>query len=124
VRLERDKALFSDSRLYRQAEEIAEDLLLNLQVPVPLADAVSCIREEGIELTFRPGDLDRPIGVLHGAIERGIDSVSPTTPSLRCSARWRALAIPARPHPSRSRPWRSVFSAGCGPMSQACRRHG
>jgi len=77
VRLERDKALFSDSRLYRQAEEIAEDLLLNLQVPVPLDDAVSYLRREGIELTFRPGDLDRAIGALQTAIERSVDLISP-----------------------------------------------
>jgi hypothetical protein len=96
VDLKRDQALFGDSRLYRQAEETAEVLLLNLQVPVPLADAVSCLRGEGIELVFRPGDLDRPIGVLQDAIERSIDSVSPyhAIPAL-----FRAVASldPARP---------------------------
>jgi hypothetical protein len=77
VRLARDQALFRDSRLYRQAEETAEALLPNLQVPVPLGDAVCCLRGESIGLTFRPGDLDRPIGVLQDAIERSIDSISP-----------------------------------------------
>lgn len=77
MRLERDKAFFSDSRLYRQAEEIAEYLLLNLPFPVPLGEAVACLRKEGVGLVFRPGDLDRPIRVLQEAIERGIDSISP-----------------------------------------------
>lgn len=97
MRLERDKALFNDSRLYRQAEEIAEELLLNLQVPVPLADAVSCLRGEGIELTFRPGDLDRPIAVLQAAVERSIDSISPyhAIPAL-----FRAVASLDRPRPA------------------------
>jgi hypothetical protein len=97
VDLERDRALFSDSRLYRQAEETAETLLLNLQVPVPLDDAVSCLRGEGIELTFRPDDLGRPIGVLQDAIERSIDSISPyhAIPAL-----FRAVASLDAPRPA------------------------
>jgi hypothetical protein len=75
--LARDKAFFSDSRLYRQAEETAGDLLLNLQVPVPLGEAVACLREDGDRLVFRPGELERPLRVLHEAIERSIDSISP-----------------------------------------------
>jgi len=53
MRLDRDKAFFTDSRLYRQAEEIADYLLLNLQVPVPLADAVFCLHKDGQGLGFR-----------------------------------------------------------------------
>jgi len=97
VDLERDRALFGDSRLYRQAEETAEALLLNLQVPVPLGDGVSCLRREGIELTFRPGDLDRPISVLQSAIRRSIDSISPyhAIPAL-----FRAVASLGPPRPA------------------------
>jgi hypothetical protein len=97
ARLERDKALFGHSRLYRQAEETAGELLRNLQVPVPLADAVSCLRAEGVELTFRPGDLDRPIGVLQAAIDHSIDSISPyhAIPAL-----FRAVAGLDRPRPA------------------------
>jgi hypothetical protein len=77
MRLDRDKAFFADSRLYRQAKETADDLLLNLQVPVPLTAAVSCLHKDGQGLLFRPGDLDRPLSVLQGQIERSIDSISP-----------------------------------------------
>lgn len=77
MRLERDKALFSGSRLYRQAGEIADELLLNMQVPVPLGEAVACLRDAGLDLAFRPGELERPIGALRSAVERQIDSISP-----------------------------------------------
>ncbi len=77
MRLERDKALFPGSRLYRQAGEIADELLLNMQVPVPLGDAVGCLRDAGLDLAFRPGELDRPIEVLRSAVERQIGSISP-----------------------------------------------
>jgi hypothetical protein len=77
MRLERDRALFSGSRLYRQAGEIADELLLNMQVPVPLGGAVSCLRAAGLDLVFRPGELNRPIEALRSAAERQIDSISP-----------------------------------------------
>jgi hypothetical protein len=77
MRLERDKALFSGSRLYRQAGEIADELLRNMQVPVPLGEAVACLRDAGLDLTFRPGELDRPIEALRIAVERQVDSISP-----------------------------------------------
>jgi hypothetical protein len=77
MRLERDKALFSGSRLYRQAGEIADELLLNMQVPVPLGEAVACLRDTGLDLAFRPGELDRPIEALRSAVERQIDFISP-----------------------------------------------
>jgi hypothetical protein len=77
MRLERDKALFSGSRLYRQAGEIADELLRNMQVPVPVGEAVACLRDAGLDLAFRPGELDRPIEVLRSAVERQIDSISP-----------------------------------------------
>lgn len=77
MRLERDKALFPGSRLYRQAGEIADELLLNMQVPVPLGEAVACLRDAGLDLAFRPGELDRPIEALRSAVERQIDPISP-----------------------------------------------
>jgi hypothetical protein len=77
MRLDRDKAFFTDSRLYRQAEETADHLLQNLQVPVPLADAVSCLRNDGQSLIFGPGELDQPLRALQDEIERSIDSISP-----------------------------------------------
>jgi len=54
MRLERGKAVFPGSRLYRQADEIADELLLNMPVPVPLAEAVACLRDAGLDLAFRP----------------------------------------------------------------------
>jgi hypothetical protein len=123
LRLERDKAVFSDSRLYRQAEETADNLLLNLQVPVPLGEAVACLREDGGRLVFRPGELERPIRILQEAIERSIDSVSPyhAIPAL-----FRAVAfiLPARLLLQRSRSWQSACSAGYGLIARARQRRG
>lgn len=77
MRLERDKALFPGSRLYRQAGEIADELLLNMQVPVPLGEAVACLHDAGLDLVFQPGELDRPIETLRSAVERQINLISP-----------------------------------------------
>jgi hypothetical protein len=77
VKLDRGKAFFGDSRLYRQANETAEALLLNLEMPVALGDAVSCLRRGGIELALCPDNLDRALVVLRAAIERSIDEISP-----------------------------------------------
>jgi hypothetical protein len=97
MKLERDKAFFPGSRLYRQAGEIADHLLLEMKFPVPLSEAVTCLRGEGLELAFRPGELDRPIEVVRAAIERSIDSISPyhAVPALI-----RAVASFDRPRPA------------------------
>lgn len=97
MKLERDKAFFPGSRLYRQADETADHLLLNMQIPVPLSEAVASIRDDGLELTFRPGEIDRPIGVLTAAIERCIDSISPYH---EIPALFRAVTSFDRPRPA------------------------